>query len=142
MFITEELQKRIDGILQAIEVRADWLARLAEQPGWSADPGRVWAAERALHVAIECVTDAASDMIDALVMRDPGSYADIVRVLMEEGVVSADWFHAFEPALTYRDKLVRRYRELTAAETEEAVRRCAPLLRPYCDAVRRYLGMA
>ncbi|GMA49425.1 hypothetical protein GCM10025857_07820 [Alicyclobacillus contaminans] len=72
MFITDALKEKVNQSLCAIEVRSAWFERLKETPEWWADTTTCWATERALHVAIECVVDAANALIDALVMRDPG----------------------------------------------------------------------
>ncbi|SFU39112.1 DUF86 domain-containing protein [Alicyclobacillus macrosporangiidus] len=140
MFITDSLRTQVDRYLQAIEMRSRWLAGLTTSSG-SDDPGRVWAAERALHVAVECVTDAANLVIDALVMRDPGGYVDIVRVLMEEGVVSRDWFQRFEPMLRLRERLVHGYVDLQPDEVMEAAVQFGPLFNEYVAALRQYLGI-
>ena len=46
--------------------------------------------ERLVHVAIECLADIGNVLIDALLMRDPASYVDIIDVLRDEEVVSRD----------------------------------------------------
>ena len=44
------------------------------------------AQERALHLAIEIVTDVGSCLIDGFIMRDASSYEDIVEITGGEGV--------------------------------------------------------
>jgi uncharacterized protein YutE (UPF0331/DUF86 family) len=143
MFITERLREKVDHILRTMEERASWLMEVRELPDaqWEG-PTLVWAAERAMHVAIECSVDAGNEIIDALVMREPGSYEDILRVLMEEGVVSREWFDAYVGVLEFRDKLVRGYTSLPGSDVVQAVRTYAPLFQPYAAAVRAYLGIA
>lgn len=142
MFITEQLRQDVDKLLGAIVTRAKWLEAAANSSSgdWTEET-MVWAAERALHVAVECVTDAANLVIDALVMREPGGYADIVRVLMEEGVVERSWFAEFEGALDLRNRLARQYVDLTPAEVVTAVNAYGPLFRPFVAALRSYLGI-
>ncbi|MCL6631582.1 MAG: DUF86 domain-containing protein [Alicyclobacillus herbarius] len=140
MFITNELQQQIGACLEALRERAEWLQSLALLPsGWATTAERRWAAERALHVGIECVTDAAALLIDALVMRDPGGYADILRVLMEEEVVSRNWFERFQGAVRLRQDLVRRYVSIKPDEIESAVREYAPLFLQYIEQMQAYL---
>ncbi|MCL6637434.1 MAG: DUF86 domain-containing protein [Alicyclobacillus sp.] len=126
--------------LRLLGERAQWLESLVDNDGWEQDVVQLWAAERALHVALECMTDAANAVIDALVMRDPGGYADIIRVLAEEGVVSWSWFDQFEPVLHFRERLVRGYADLQPADVVRAVRQSASLLNVYADSLRQYLG--
>lgn len=143
MFITEELRSKTARYLNKVEECANWLLEVSHtKEGFEGNKALWFGAERALHVAIECTTDAANDVIDALVMRDPGSYADILRVLAEESVVTREWFSKFEGALEYRDKLVHGYLTLTAEGAEEATRLYAPLLLEYARSLRSYLGMA
>lgn len=47
-----------------------------------------FAQERILHLAIEMVTDVASYLIDGFIMRDAGSYEDIIEIMRDEKVVS------------------------------------------------------
>ncbi|WP_379153836.1 DUF86 domain-containing protein [Paenibacillus sp. sgz5001063] len=42
--------------------------------------------ERCLHLAIEVVTDVGSSLIDGFIMRDAGSYEDIISIIHEEKV--------------------------------------------------------
>lgn len=143
MFVTDQLRQDVDKLLQVIELRADWLETVAEKPeDLEQDVAVLWATERALHVAVECVTDAANLVIDALVMREPGGYADIVRVVAEEGVVDRAWFHAFEGALEFRNQLARGYAILSAAEVATATRAYGALFRPFVQSVRRYLDIS
>lgn len=140
MFVTQNLRDKVSFILSALEVRAQWLVDFAEKSEpWQLDACTCWAAERALHIAIECSTDAANDVIDALVMREPGGYTDIIRVIAEEGVVTRAWFEQYESVLVFRDKLVHGYKTLTPEDVKTAVRTYSPLFLPYVEMVKRYL---
>ncbi|MFP4978744.1 DUF86 domain-containing protein [Paenibacillus sp. CN-4] len=46
--------------------------------------------ERALHLAIEVVTDVGSCLIDGFIMRDAGSYEDIITIIHQESVFEGD----------------------------------------------------
>ncbi|WP_026974019.1 DUF86 domain-containing protein [Alicyclobacillus contaminans] len=142
MFITDALKEKVNQSLCAIEVRSAWFERLKETPEWWADTTTCWATERALHVAIECVVDAANALIDALVMRDPGGYLDILRVIAEEQVVSFAWFEAFSGVMEVREQLLRNYVSVSPEVVRDAVVSYAPLLPPFVAAVRDYLGIS
>ncbi|PEL95569.1 DUF86 domain-containing protein, partial [Bacillus pseudomycoides] len=49
-----------------------------------------YALERIAHLMIDCVLDVGNAMIDRFIMRDPGSYEDIIDILMDERVISAE----------------------------------------------------
>ncbi|WP_054967873.1 DUF86 domain-containing protein [Alicyclobacillus ferrooxydans] len=157
MFVTTELRAAVQKNLLKVDEYAFWLEDYETHLGESgigqntaSNGGNAGgedvltgklAAERALHVAIECTTDAANLVIDQLVMREPGGYADILRVLMEENVVTKNWFAKFEGALAFRDRLVHHYAELTADEVNQAVEAYAGLLPEYTAALRSYLDI-
>lgn len=142
MFVTPQLKESVDRILNSLKDHADWLSECAAvETVWSDDRTRVLAAQRALHVAVELATDAANAVIDALVMRDPGGYADIIRVLMEEQVVDKDWFTAFEGALEFRQRLIHHYIDVRDQDVVAAVSLYAGLFPPYIDKIRAYLQM-
>ncbi|HLR71218.1 MAG TPA: HepT-like ribonuclease domain-containing protein, partial [Pseudogracilibacillus sp.] len=46
--------------------------------------------ERIVHVLIESVLDVGNMMIDGFIMRDPGSYEDIIDILVDEEVIPAE----------------------------------------------------
>jgi uncharacterized protein YutE (UPF0331/DUF86 family) len=143
VFVTDSLKSKVGETLAYMDTVSRWLSDTAALPaGWAAsDNTRRFAAERAIMVSVESVTDAASDIIDALVMRDAGSYADLVRVLVEEGVVAEKWFQAFLQVIEARQALLRRYRDIESQFIEETVRQIAPLLPHYSTRLREYLGM-
>jgi uncharacterized protein YutE (UPF0331/DUF86 family) len=143
VFITEELRQAVKGMLAHMEEPVKLLETLASRSDeWHTDTLARLAAERALHIATESMTDAANLIIDTLIMRDPGSYPDIIRVLAEEEVVSQDWFNRFEGCLLFRNRLVHQYREVSADEVREAVRLYAGEFSPYIHAVKKYLGLS
>lgn len=73
------------------------------------DPVLELAQERALHLAIECVTDIGSLLIDALILRDASSYEDIVEILQGEGAFSTEVAAALLELVKLRRPLVQDY---------------------------------
>ena len=49
-----------------------------------------YALERMSHLIIDCILDVGNAMIDGFIMRDPGSYEDIIDILMDERVISGE----------------------------------------------------
>lgn len=143
MFVTEELKRKVRTAIGYMDARSRWLTETAALPtGWAeSDDTRRYAAERAIMVSVESVTDIASDIIDALVMRDAGSYADLVKVLVEEQVIDESWFRDFLPCIETRQQLLRAYRDVSAETVEQTVRQIAPLLPAYRDWIWRYLQL-
>jgi uncharacterized protein YutE (UPF0331/DUF86 family) len=79
--------------------------------GWST-PIELAALERLSHILLEVVLDVGNDMIDGFIMRDPGSYEDIVEILMDEKVISNDTGRNFKLLIQYRKMLVQTYTEI------------------------------
>ncbi|PIB45003.1 hypothetical protein AOA59_08845, partial [Pseudomonas sp. 2822-15] len=42
------------------------------------------ALERIAHMTIEIIIDVGNQMIDGFIMRDPGSYDDVIDILIDE----------------------------------------------------------
>jgi len=142
MFVTESLKTKVRQSLVVYSVRAEWLRQhVDELVVIGDDRTMVWAAERAFHVAVECMADIGNDLIDALVMRDPGSYSDILGVLAEEQVVSRSWFQKFEPAIAFRSKIVKGYMGLQAVESTQNLVQFIPLLPEFSDSIKEYLQL-
>ncbi|WP_068786469.1 DUF86 domain-containing protein [Paenibacillus phocaensis] len=68
-----------------------------------------YAEERALHLAIEIVTDVGSYLIDGFIMRDASSYEDIVDILLDEKVVDASLHATLIALVRLRKPLVQDY---------------------------------
>lgn len=140
MFVTGLVQEQIEATLRSLEERVRVIEKLNEKPaGWACDDVLCNAAERAFHIAVECVTDVGNDLIDALVMRDAGGYADIVKVLAEEHVVSTAWYEKFLGAVEFRQRLIREYNRVTPDETEGAIRAYSSLFPTYASFIRDYV---
>ncbi|EJY55223.1 hypothetical protein URH17368_1963 [Alicyclobacillus hesperidum URH17-3-68] len=140
MFLTDAHKEQIETWLAGLSERVTWLQTLSQQSdAWEHDLTWRLAAERALHTSVEYVTDISSLIIDALVMRDPGGYADIVKVLVEEQVVDAQWFDSFTGIFDLRTKLLRDHAQVTPTEIRQAVVRYANQFSPFIDAIRAYI---
>ena len=72
----------------------------------------VLALERALHVAIESVIDVGNYIIDGFIMRDPGSYLDIIEILRDEQVITDSDAANLKGIVSYRKTLVNEYTTL------------------------------
>lgn len=104
------------------------LTRISEQ----------FSAARALHVAIECVTDVGNALIDGFIMRDPGSYEDIVEIMKDEGVLPTDEAEQVKRLVEYRRALVVRYTEVGKEDLEQLMV-LAEALKPFSRRIERYL---
>ena len=98
-----------------------------------------FAAERAVHLAAECVTDIGSYLIDGFVMRDAGSYEDIVDILLGENVFAADLYPFLQELVRQRKPLVQEYDQLDGMRIMKLAQRLPTELPRFAQAIRTYL---
>jgi uncharacterized protein YutE (UPF0331/DUF86 family) len=70
------------------------------------------ALERLTHIMLESVLDVGNAVIDGFIMRDPGSYEDIIEILIDEKVVSTETGNSLKILVLYRKVLVQLYTEI------------------------------
>ncbi|GAB6933693.1 DUF86 domain-containing protein [Calditerricola satsumensis] len=138
---------KLRAVLARMEEALAALDRLRERDAeaFCEDPLLALALERGIHVCLECVADAGNTLIDGFLMRDPGSYADIVDILEGEEVVPAEDAAAYRELVSWRKALVtdmaappRRDRLHAFVRTHfEALKRFPAHVRAY---VHRELG--
>lgn len=123
--------------LQAVPDIADALRRIAAD--WQGSLLQGLAQERALHLAIETVTDIGSYLIDGFIMRDASSYGDIIEITGEEGVFPAEMLKPLTELVKLRRPLVQEYYEWPRSELHPLSEQMARLLPAFKEAVEQYL---
>ncbi|MEF2247802.1 DUF86 domain-containing protein [Paenibacillus sp. IITD108] len=123
--------------LQAIDEITKALQELSRQ--WQGSLLQGLAQERALHLAVETVTDVGSYIIDGFIMRDASSYEDIIDITGEEGVFPADMQPTLMKLVKLRKPLVQQYFEWQRAELHPLTTELASLLPAFKEAVEQYL---
>ena len=68
--------------------------------------------ERIVHMFIESTLDVGNMMIDGFIMRDPGSYEDIIDILVDEKVIPISDQENFKAVIKLRNVVVRDYVEI------------------------------
>lgn len=68
--------------------------------------------ERATHLTIESIMDVGNMMIDGFIMRDPGSYHDIIDILVDEKVIPSEDEVSYKKVIDLRQMLVKKYLEI------------------------------
>ncbi|WP_102273983.1 DUF86 domain-containing protein [Cytobacillus massiliigabonensis] len=97
------------------------------------------AVERVCHLMIEAILDVGNSMIDGFIMRDPGSYEDIVDILDDEKVIHKDLSVSCKQIIKYRKMLVQDYTEINHAEFVEVFTKQLPVIKQFPASVRAYL---
>ena len=134
--------KRIDQVLHHMQKSLRLLEELSERGAESvlADEVAVAAMERALHLSIEAVIDVGNALIDGFIMRDPGSYKDIVEILRDEQVIGEEQARLLTKAVEFRRHLVNEYTSVPVTEmfalvveTLDSFRQFGPVVRAYVE---------
>lgn len=97
------------------------------------------ALERIAYVVIESIIDVGNSMIDGFIMRDPGSYEDIIDILEDEKVVPADVAKGLKEVIFLRKDLVREYTDMDHEQVYQVLQQNMSSLSQFTADVRRYL---
>jgi uncharacterized protein YutE (UPF0331/DUF86 family) len=128
-------REKIETTLQFIEKQ---IHLFSSQDKWSS-PLEKAALERLTHMMIEAFLDVGNAMIDGFIMRDPGSYEDIIEILIDEKVISADAGQSLKVIVQYRKILVQMYTEVDHLELQEQFTKHLHALEEFPTNIREYL---
>jgi uncharacterized protein YutE (UPF0331/DUF86 family) len=129
-------REKIEEILKYLEAQ---IQLFLSQKEWST-PLEKAALERLNQMMIESVLDVGNSMIDGFIMRDPGSYDDIIDILMDEKVISAETGNGLKVLIQYRKKLVQFYTDIDHRELQADFSKHLPELVNFATNVRDYLA--
>ncbi|MEH7374904.1 DUF86 domain-containing protein [Neobacillus drentensis] len=128
-------REKIEEILKYLETQ---IQLFLSQKEWST-PLEKAALERLNQMMIESVLDVGNSMIDGFIMRDPGSYDDIIDILMDEKVISAETGKSLKILIQYRKILVQAYTDVNHRELQEFFSKHLHELVNFAANVRNYL---
>lgn len=97
------------------------------------------ALERIVHVLVECILDTGNDMIDGFIMRDPGSYDDIMDILVDEKVVPEEEGSQLKKLVSCRKTLVQQYQEVDHHDLLQVISEVEHALQVFPNRIRTYL---
>lgn len=95
--------------------------------------------ERAAHLIIDCIIDVGNAMIDGFIMRDPGSYEDIIDILLDEKVITEEMAKDIIEIIKFRKKLVQEYTEVDHQSLFKTIKANFNSLSLFSGKVRDYL---
>lgn len=110
----------------------------AGQKEWKS-PIEKLALERIVHTAIESILDVGNAMIDGFIMRDPGSYEDIIDILEDENVITEDEASDLRDVIRIRKMLVQQYVRVDDEEVARVFSNSLKSLESFPASVRQYL---
>lgn len=97
------------------------------------------ALERLASNMIESVIDVGNSMIDGFIMRDPGSYEDIIDILTDEKVVTPEMDGPLKQVIGLRKMLVREFEAVNHQELQDVLNRNLEALKDFGPKVEYYL---
>ncbi|EGQ21132.1 DUF86 domain-containing protein [Mammaliicoccus sciuri] len=110
-----------------------------KENSWQQSEINKLALERIAHGLIEGIIDVGNSMIDGFIMRDPGSYDDIIDILEDEKVIKPEQADPLKALISLRPMIVRQFVEVETAEVETAIRETSNELKQFPKQVRDYL---
>ncbi|MGJ9457492.1 DUF86 domain-containing protein [Oceanobacillus sp. CF4.6] len=95
--------------------------------------------ERMVHVLIESTLDVGNMMIDGFIMRDPGSYDDIIDILIDEKVIPSEEEQAYKSFISLRKMLVNDYTDVDHVRLLHTMTEYGEVLDQFSSNIRTYL---
>jgi len=130
-------QEQIERRLNAIPDIAEGLRAAAQS--WDGGLVLGLVQERALHLAIEVVTDVGSYLIDGFIMRDASSYEDIMDINHEEKVFPQEVHKVLMELVRLRKPLVQDYYDWDRQALHSLTPVLPDVLEQFAGNVREYL---
>src|SRR5690625_3587145 len=99
-------RNQIEKALSHIE---ELLALYKKESNWNEDLIHSLALTRLSHDIIEAIIDVGNTMIDGFIMRDPGSYEDIIDIMDDEKVITPAMTDPIKKVIELRQMIVREF---------------------------------
>ena len=126
--ITKNLA-HLDSLLEIFEQEQNWIE----------DDVKKLALQRIGHNVMESMMDVGNVMIDGFIMRDPGSYDDIIDILVDEKVITPDMDLPLKAVVGLRKMIVRDFLEVDDAEIVRVLKENMAALKQFSSKVEAYL---
>ncbi|MEN1936721.1 DUF86 domain-containing protein [Paenibacillus sp. 102] len=128
-------RKKIEQMLTCLEQAVDTFQEKQQYE----TPFECYALERMSHLIIDCILDVGNAMIDGFIMRDPGSYEDIIDILMDEKVINDEEGKGIKEVILLRKMLMQDYIRMNHEELYTTIQRQIAVVQKYPANIRRYL---
>ncbi|KHE69454.1 DUF86 domain-containing protein [Halobacillus sp. BBL2006] len=95
--------------------------------------------ERLAHISIEAIIDVGNMMIDGFIMRDPGSYEDIIDILTDEKVIPEADSEGFKAFIQLRKMIVQQYTDIDHEKINTVWNEQKDSIQKFPERIREYL---
>lgn len=106
---------------------------------WNESKVHALALERIAHTIVESIIDVGNSMIDGFIMRDPGSYDDIIDIMEDEKVISPEMAEPLKKVIGLRKMIVREFVDVNNEEIEAVLNETKEEIKQFPVRVRHYL---
>lgn len=114
------------------------LSLFKQQSNWTSSIEQA-ALERVTHIMIEAILDTGNAMIDGFIMRDPGSYEDIIDILEDEKVIEDSMSSGLKELISCRKMLVQDYIHINHGQLQKIFHKNIHILEIFPGKIRGYL---
>lgn len=128
-------RKKITDILEVVEKYRVLLSNIPMKKSQY----ELLAMERMMTVIVEGILDVGNAMIDGFIMRDPGSYEDIVDILVDERVVVEEEGERLKQVISLRKMLIQDYMYVDYEQLENVWRMNNTSIQIFRNSVELYL---
>ena len=129
-------RKLIEEMLVLME---ELLSLYKKDSQWAEETTKSLALERIAHVLVEAIIDVGNSMIDGFIMRDPGSYEDILDIMEDERVITPEMAGPLKEVIGLRMMIVRDFLNIDAQKINTVLQDNIQQLEQFPDKVRYYL---
>ncbi|HLQ72863.1 MAG TPA: DUF86 domain-containing protein [Bacillota bacterium] len=95
--------------------------------------------ERMVQIMIETIIDVGHLMIDGFIMRDAGSYKDIITILVDEKVLQAEDEIKYHQLIDLREMIVNQYDSVDHERIFEQLEVSLPAIKHFSTHINNYL---
>jgi len=106
---------------------------------WQKDIIHSLALERIANIVIESIIDVGNTMIDGFIMRDPGSYEDIIDIMEDERVITSEMADPLKQVIELRKMIVREFTKVDIGTIVTVLNTSMDVLLEFPNKVRHYL---
>ncbi len=129
-------REAIEDKLRYLETQTNLLRNQGE---WTHSVIEKLALERIFQTIVDAILDVGNAMIDGFIMRDPGSYEDIIDILMDEKVISTEMEPELKALLPYRKELAQTYTTIQHEKLQKAIYENLNTIQQFPVCVRSYI---
>lgn len=126
-------------IVKNLEYMEELITTYEQSNDWLEDRVHRLAVERIANILIEAIIDVGNSMIDGFIMRDPGSYEDIIDILVDESVITSEMDEPLKELIGLRRGLVRDILDVNDEEVVNVLTKNLAAIKEFSPKVKDYL---